>query len=178
MLSTYKASTNLIFLKQLWRSSILRTFTTTRLQSDYYKTLGVRTNATMEDIDKAYFEKVKFNMGLDSQENVKLLEAYETLVDEARRKDYDEKHLNSVKLDNLEELVHNASDAYEYRSQHPNSPIAVAQGLNANNSKQAKELNPDQIKFIGKVIWITFLLITVPKLAYLGYIYFKGDTFH
>ena len=182
MLARLKTPTNFYSLKQIFRCSVClsRNVSTTRINSDFYQTLGVNKDATSEDIDKAYFEKLKsmpVHMGLNVQENTKLLEAYETLIDNDRRREYDNKHINCVKLDNLEELVKSASEAGHFKSEHRNNPILVAEGLNANNSKNVRELNPDQMRFIGKVLGITFLIITGPKLAYLAYKYLKGDTF-
>ncbi|HTY90786.1 MAG TPA: DnaJ domain-containing protein [Methanocella sp.] len=62
---------------------------------DYYEILGLNSNATSDDIKKAYRELAKkyhpdINRSSTSEELFKLIsEAYEVLSDDAKRKEYD-----------------------------------------------------------------------------------------
>jgi curved DNA-binding protein CbpA len=63
--------------------------------ASYYEILGVLPNATQEEIKKAYREKIRLYRGSDKDLQI-INQAYDTLKDGARRKQYDKVGISSV----------------------------------------------------------------------------------
>ena len=97
-----------------------------------------------------------------------ILKAYEILIDDETRMKYDRQF-----SDNVEDLVNSAS-AGEHIINHQNSDSPLGGGERKKDGFDDK-LNQDQMYFLVRFLWVTFLLITVPKVTYLGWKKYKVE---
>ena len=119
-------------------------------------------------MDAAYFKKLselKPVPGLMKENIETVLEAYETLSDRDSRVKYD-KSLGSSS-EEVEEIVRNMTQhqpILEQRGRFVNQGVRKRDGLN-------ETLDEKMLTWSFRVIMSLFLIVTVPKLAYLAYQY-------
>ena len=119
-------------------------------------------------MDAAYFKKLselKPLPGLMKEDIESVLDAYETLSDQDSRAKYD-KSLSSDS-DEVEEIVRNMTQhqpIVEQRGRFVNQGVRKQNGLN-------DELDEKMMAWSFRVIVSLFLIVTVPKLAYIAYQY-------
>ena len=102
------------------------------------------------------------------EETKLILRAYETLSDEGTRKLYD----NQLSDDG--DLVKSASVGEdEFRNQNSNSPF---RGGGKKRDGFSDKLDQDQMYFTVRVLYIAFAIITFPKIIYMGWQHYKGET--
>ena len=120
--------------------------------------LGLNRQSSKEEIEAAYFLKVQgqtHQSGRLKDETKAILKAYEILIDDETRMKYDRQF-----SDNVEDLVNSAS-AGEHIINHQNSDSPLGGGERKKDGFDDK-LNQDQMYFLVRFLWVTFLLITVP----------------
>lgn len=101
------------------------------------------------------------------EETKVILRAYETLSDEGTRKLYDKQ------LSDDGDLVKSASVGEDkFRNQNSNSPFG---GRGKNRDGFRDKLNQDQMYFAVRVLYITFAIITFPKIIYMSWQFYKGE---
>ena len=101
------------------------------------------------------------------EETKVILRAYETLSDADTRKVYDKQ------LSDIGDLVNSASVGEdEFRNQNSDSPLG---GGGRKRDGVSDKLNQEQMYFIIRVLYITFAIITFPKLMYIGWQHYKGQ---
>ena len=133
--------------------------------------LGLNRQSSKEEIEAAYFLKIQgqtHQSGRLKDETKAILKAYEILIDDETRMKYDREF-----SDNVEDLVNSAS-AGEHIINHQNSDSPLGGGERKKDGFDDK-LNQDQMYFLVRFLWVTFLLITVPKVTYLGWKKYKGE---
>ena len=119
-------------------------------------------------MDAAYFKKLselKPLPGLMKEDIESVLDAYETLSDRDSRAKYD-KSLSSDS-DEVEEIVRNMTQhqpIVEQRGRFVNQGVRKQNDLN-------DELDEKMMAWSFRVIVSLFLIVTVPKLAYIAYQY-------
>eukprot|EP00090_Calanus_glacialis_P009378 TRINITY_DN17749_c0_g1_i1.p1 TRINITY_DN17749_c0_g1~~TRINITY_DN17749_c0_g1_i1.p1 ORF type:complete len:161 (-),score=38.78 TRINITY_DN17749_c0_g1_i1:51-533(-) len=126
-------------------------FSCASVMFDHYKTLGVSREASEDEIEKAYF-----NLAADhyhnpsSRELRKVMEAYETLTDEDAKKVYDAK-------DYVDEIIKDVAVEETHQSQR--------------RSEEGKMNQTDLAYWMATLCLSVFLIITVPKVLYILFIY-------
>ena len=101
------------------------------------------------------------------EETKVILRAHETLSDDDTRKLYDKQ------LSDVGDLVKSASVGEdEFRNQNSGSPLGGGgRKLDGFNDK----LDQDKMYFVIRVLYMTFAIITFPKIMYIGWQHFKGQ---
>ena len=96
-----------------------------------------------------------------------ILSAYETLSDDDTRRVYDKQ------LSEVEYLVKSASvGETEFRNQNSDSPLGSGgRKLDGFSDK----LDQDQMNFAVRALYMTFAIITFPKIIYMGWQHYKGE---
>ena len=140
-------------------------FSTTIVHRDtnHYKVLGIEKTASREEVDSAYFNKVKqlkHLSGRMSDEMKQCLEAYETLIDDDCRRLYDQQYSSEDVSEIVKSMSENKGD--------PNSVPMMSQSNNKKNN-QEDALSDKQFFWAVKMIGSLFLIITVPKVLYIGW---------
>lgn len=98
---------------------------------NYYKVLGVRSNATQDSIKKKYIEGVRsFPPETHPEQFQQIRKAYETLKDPAKRKEYDMLRKYGDKLDDILEKAMMEMEAGDWEQA-------------AQLYRQAQQINPD-----------------------------------
>ena len=96
------------------------------------------------------------------EETKVILRAYETLSDDDTRK-----------LGDVGDLVKSASVGEdEFRNQISGSPLG---GGGRKRDGFNDKLDQDKMYFVIRVLYITFAIITFPKIMYIGWQHFKGQ---
>ena len=103
------------------------------------------------------------------EETKVILRAYETLSDEGTRKLYD-KLLSDADDGDLVKSASVGED--EFRNQSSNSPFG---GRGKKRDGFNDKLDQDQMYFTVRVLYITFAIITFPKIIYMGWQFYKGE---
>ena len=135
------------------------------------------SSATQKEIDEAYFKKITnlkhHNGETMKKETEQLLEAYEILSAEDTRRTYDQS-LNC----NIDELVKSASEGNVDNSNINDNMFDKfsSESGGRKNDGFSWKMTPEYLQFALKVIWVTFLVVTVPKVAYVGYHYLSDTT--
>jgi len=156
------------------RSGWYKSIHTSSCIFNHYELLGVKRNASQEDIDAAYFKKMEtMNVlpGFITQDLTKLLEAYETLSDKDSRLEYDS-CISSLNGDNIDELVKNASEGGNLINADYQKPVLG--GTRKNNKENAK-LNSDQLYWAANIFYAAFIIVFVPKFIYLAYYFITSN---
>ena len=137
----------------------------TKKEDDYYDLLRVGTEATSEEIKDAYYALIKkfhpdANSGFPEDIKIKsehiftkVTKAYEILLDEQKRLEYDER-------DELNKLKDKANSIYEAELIYTEGEMLLRQ----RNYKEAEkkffnaiELNPDESVYVGTYSWAKYL---------------------
>ena len=131
---------------------------------------GVHRQASKEDIEAAYFEKIKGQTHLNGnlkEETKVILRAYETLSDDDTRKVYDKQ------FSEVDDFVKSASvGEAEFRNRDSDSPLGSGgRKLDGFSDK----LDHDQMNFAVRALYMTFAIITFPKIIYMGWQHYKGE---
>ena len=132
----------------------------------YFSIPGISKCASQEDVDSAYFKKVnelKPIPGLMKEDMTRVLTAYEILSDKDSREKYDQSFGSS---DDIEEIVRNVTQ----------QPGVEARGMFESQGVKKPgghddSMDANMIHWAYKVVLTMFLIITVPKVAYLAYVY-------
>lgn len=134
------------------------------LEEDYYRLLRVDENAESSEIKNSYMKLVKkfhpdkiLNFPEDASEKAeeifsKITVAYETLIDENKRADYDSRT-------ELDELKGKASNIFEAEVRFNEGEVLLRHRNYREAEKKFKEaieLNPDEAAYIGAHGWARF----------------------
>ena len=134
-------------------------------EEDYYKTLRVDSVATSEEIKDSYYQLIKkFHPDVNSnftegvrikaeQIFTKVTNAYEILIDERKRLEYDER-------DELNKLKDKANSIYEAELIYTEGEMLLRQRNYQEAEKKffsAVEMNPDESAYIGIYDWAKYL---------------------
>ncbi len=131
----------------------------------YYEILGINKSARKEEIKNAYFGLVKKfhpdanpDLNKDIREKTeeiftKITVAYETLYDDAKRKEYDsrdevEKVKSQVKLLYDAEIAYKAGEAFLNQRRYREAQEKFLEAVN---------LNPEEAAYLGALVWARFL---------------------
>ncbi|HWP91594.1 MAG TPA: DnaJ domain-containing protein [Thermodesulfobacteriota bacterium] len=131
----------------------------------YYEILGINKSARKEEIKNAYFNLVKKfhpdanpDLNKDIRERTeeiftKITVAYETLYDDAKRKEYDsrdevEKVKSQVKLLYDAEIAYKAGEAFLNQRRYREAQEKFLEAVN---------LNPEEAAYLGALVWARFL---------------------
>ena len=123
--------------------------------------LGLEKTATQTEIDQAYLRKVQTmnhypgNMKKDLEE---CLEAYETLIDEDLRKQYDQ-HVE------ISDIVRNVTDS---KSDFIHEGAALFSGKSGRNG-QDESFNAEQRHSFWKFTKVLLVIVLLPKALYIAY---------
>ena len=120
-------------------------------------------------MDAAYFKKLselKPKPGLMKEDIESVLVAYETLSDRESRVKYDQSLSSNSVSDEVEEIIRMSQHQpiLEQRAPFVNQGVRKKAGLN-------ETLDEKMITWSFRVIWSLFLIVTVPKVAYIAYQY-------
>ncbi|MGI9553986.1 MAG: DnaJ domain-containing protein [Thermodesulfobacteriota bacterium] len=134
-------------------------------EDDYYEILRVKDSATSEEIKDSYYKLIKkfhpdatsnFPEDIRSKSEqifTKITKAYEILLDEQKRIEYDER-------DELNKIKDKANSIYEAELLYTEGEMLIRQ----RNYKEAEkkffdaiELNPDESAYIGMYSWAKYL---------------------
>ena len=153
----------MVNLAKIRNPSQLLYFSSSAMVSDHYKTLGVERNASQEQIEEAYFRLLARhkNSSLNQQSSQsfnlnKVLEAYETLSDEDTRKVYDGTDVKEL----TDEVIKNM-----------NMDGSIKKSTGAPSERKGQVFTVESAYFIGFLILSSFLIITVPKILYIMWVY-------
>jgi len=133
---------------------------------DHYTILGISKSASQDKIDEAYFKKLeelKPVPGLMKESISNVLDAYETLSDKDSREKYDQSI--SICADEIQQIVKNTTQQQPVEQR----GLFVSQGVR--KMAEDEQMGVDKINWAYKIIMSMFLIVTVPKVAYIAYYY-------
>ena len=161
-------------------------FSSTIVTSDHYRTLGdfqfrrkmyshkivitgIPQSASEAEVDAAYFKKLselKPMPGMMKEDIESVLVAYETLSDRDSRVKYDQSLSSNSASDEVEEIIRMSQHQpiLDQRAPFVNQGVRKKAGLN-------ETLDEKMFTWSFRVIWSLFLIVTVPKVAYIAYQY-------